>query len=413
MADRTDRHHDLIVFGATSFVGEILTRHLVDRHGSTGPLRWAIAGRNPSKLAEVAERTSAAVDQIVVDAASADDMALLAAQTRVVVSTVGPYATYGSELVAAAAAAGTDYCDLTGEPHWMRRMIDAHGSTATESGARIVHACGFDSIPSDLGVWFLQQAAIERFGRPLHRIAMRVRSMKGGPSGGTLASMHNVMDELRSDPSLRKVLTNPYSLAPDGMRSGVRQPDVRVPARDDLFDEWVAPFVMASVNTKVVHRTNALLDHVYGADFAYDEATLMGSGPAGALKAGGLTAGLGGFMAASAVRPVRDLLTGRVLPAPGEGPTPEEQLAGRFDIRFRGRTAEGQGLAARVTGDRDPGYGSTAKMLGEAALLLTEDERRGQGSGGFHTPATAFGDALIEALQEHAGLTFDIDPTFE
>lgn len=409
MTDRTDRPCDLVVFGATSFVGEILTRHLVERHGTTGSLRWAVAGRNPAKLADVAERTSAAVDQIVADAGSAEDMAHLAAQTRVVVSTVGPYATYGSELVAAAAAAGTDYCDLTGEPHWMRRMIDAHGSTAAESGARIVHACGFDSIPSDLGVWFLQQEAIERFGRPLQRIAMRVRSMKGGPSGGTLASMHNVMDELREDPSLRKVLTNPYSLAPDGMRSGIRQPDVRVPARDDLFDEWVAPFVMASVNTKVVHRTNALLNHVYGADFAYDEGMLMGGGPAGALKAGGLTAGLGGFMAASAVRPVRDLLTGRVLPAPGEGPTPEEQRNGRFDIRFRGRTDDGRKLGARVTGDRDPGYGSTAKMLGEAAVLLSDASRRREGSGGFHTPATAMGDDLIAALQAHAGLTFEID----
>ncbi len=409
MTDRSDRPYDLVVFGATSFVGEILTRHLVERHGSTGPLAWAIAGRNPAKLADVAERTRAGVEQIVADAGSADDMADLVGKTRAVVSTVGPYATYGSELVAAAASAGTDYCDLTGEPHWMRRMIDEHGETAKASGARIVHACGFDSIPSDLGVWFLQQEAQARFGRPLQRVAMRVRTMKGGPSGGTLASMHNVMDELRADPSLRKVLMNPYSLAPEGMRSGVRQPDVRVPARDELFDQWVAPFVMASVNTKVVHRTNALLDHAYGADFAYDEATLMGPGPAGALKAGGLTAGLGGFMAASAVRPVRDLLTGRVLPAPGEGPSPEEQLAGRFDIRFRGRTDDGRTLASRVTGDRDPGYGSTGKMLGEAAVLLVDPAHRSEGSGGFHTPATALGNHLIDALRDHAGLTFDLD----
>ena len=409
MTDLDDRAYDLVVFGATSFVGEILTQHLVDRHGADGALRWAIAARNPSKLADTAAATGATVDQIVADAGSPDDMANLVGQTRVVVSTVGPYATYGSELVAAAAAAGTDYCDLTGEPHWMRRMIDAHSETAEASGARIVHTCGFDSIPSDLGVWFLQQAALERFGQPLQRIAMRVRTMKGGPSGGTLASMHNVIDELRSDPSLRSVLTNPYSLAPAEHRKGVRQPDVRIPARDPLFEQWVAPFVMASVNTKVVHRSNALMGHPYGVDFEYDEATLMGDGPAGAVKAGGLTAGLGGFMAASAVRPIRDLLTGRVLPAPGEGPTPEQQLAGFFDIRFRGTTSDGRRLGARVTGDRDPGYGSTGKMLGEAAVLLTDSSRRQDGTGGFHTPATAFGQDLVDALEQHAGLTFEIE----
>ncbi|MEZ5246286.1 MAG: saccharopine dehydrogenase NADP-binding domain-containing protein [Acidimicrobiales bacterium] len=417
MTSRDDRPFDIVLFGATSFVGQILCRYLVDRHGigpgpgtDPGGLRWAIAGRSTAKLDAVAAATGATVPQIVADASSATDMASLADSTRVVVSTVGPYALYGSELVAACAAAGTDYCDLTGEPQWMQKMIDAHYATAQASGARIVHTCGFDSIPSDLGVWFTQHAAIEEFGEPCTTIAMRVKAMRGGASGGTIASMMNVLEETAGDPALRKMLANPYALAPDGMRSGVDQPNVLVPKNDEASGEWIAPFVMAAINTRVVHRSHALLGRPWGDDFLYDEAMMMGAGPKGAAKAAGLAGGLGGFVGIAALRPARRLLNRFVLPKPGDGPSPEAQEKGFFDIRFFGTTASGRTIATKVTGDRDPGYGSTARMLGECAVTLLHLPRDGEAgvAGGFWTPSTALGDTLIEALQAHAGLTFDV-----
>jgi len=282
----TSKTYDIVVFGATSFVGQILCRYMADTYGPDGDISWAISGRNQTKLNTVATKTGATVPQIVADAADAEAMQALVADTRLVISTVGPYALYGSELVAAAAAAGTDYCDLTGEPQWMQRMIDAHGETAKASGARIVHACGFDSIPSDLGVWFTQSEAIERFSTHCTSIAMRVKAMKGGASGGTIASAMNVMDEVAQDKSLRTVLANPYALAPKDLRSGPRQPNVSKPENDAASGKWVAPFVMASVNTRVVHRSHALLGRPWGDGFLYDEAMIMGDGPAGAAKYG-------------------------------------------------------------------------------------------------------------------------------
>ncbi|MEO0493472.1 MAG: saccharopine dehydrogenase [Actinomycetota bacterium] len=409
MTSRSDRPHDIVVFGATSFVGEILCRSLVERHGTDGELAWAIAGRSESKLAAVAEATGADVPQIVADAGDAEAMASLADSTRLVISTVGPYALYGSELVVAVAAAGTDYVDLTGEPQWMQRMIDAHSATAEASGARIVHTCGFDSIPSDLGVWFTQGQASARFEEPCTTIAMRVKAMKGGASGGTIASMINVVDETKADPELRKMLGNPFALAPEDMRSGPRQPNVMRPTKDAASGEWVGPFVMAGINTKIVHRSHALLDRPWGDDFVYDEAMLMGDGPLGAVKAGALVGGLGGFMGLAAIGPARGLLT-KVLPDPGEGPSPEQQEAGFYDLRFFGTTADGDTIVTKVTGDRDPGYGSTAKMLAESAttLLATNRGEKTGTPGGFWTPSTAMGDTLIEALVEHAGLTFEV-----
>ena len=399
----SDRPFDLVVFGATSFVGQILTNWLVER--APADLRWAIAGRNATKLADVAASSGAEVERIVADAGDHDAMDALAATSRVVVSTVGPYALYGSPLVAAVARAGTDYCDLTGEPQWMRAMIDAHHDTAERSGARIVHACGFDSIPSDLGVWFTQRQAIERFGAPCSSIAFRVKALKGGASGGTIASGLNLVEEARRDPSLRSMLANPYALAPDGMRSGPRQPNVLMPQPDPASGGWVAPFIMAATNTRIVQRTHALLGRPWGDDFTYDEAMLVGDGPLGALKATAVSGAMAGFAAAAAFGPTRSLLR-RVLPGPGDGPSPEAQEAGFFDVRLFGRTAGGDEIVTRVTGDRDPGYGSTARMLTEAALAFHDVDRDRLG-GGFWTPATAFGDILIDRLTAHAGLTFD------
>jgi short subunit dehydrogenase-like uncharacterized protein len=399
-----DRRFDLVVYGATSFVGQILTSWLVER--APGDLRWAIAGRNAAKLAEVAAATGADVDRIVADAADRAALDELAASTRVVASTVGPYAKYGSDLVAAVAAAGTDYCDLTGEPQWMRAMIDAHQGDAEASGARVVHACGFDSIPSDLGVWFTQQQAIERFGMPCQAISYRVVAAKGGASGGTIASGLELAEQARRDPSLRRMLADPYALATEGMRSGPRQPNVGRPQRDPVAEAWVAPFIMAATNTRVVQRTHALLGRPWGDDFEYDEAMSMGSGPLGLVKAAGVTAAMAGFALSAAFGPTRSLLR-RVLPDPGEGPSPEAQEAGFFEIRLYGRTTAGHEIVTRVTGDRDPGYGSTAKMFAESALAFLDVPADRLG-GGFWTPASAFGDLLVDRLVAHAGLTFDV-----
>jgi short subunit dehydrogenase-like uncharacterized protein len=325
-----------------------------------------------------------------------------------VISTVGPYALYGEPLVKACAETGTDYCDLTGEVQWIRRMIHGYEKTARKSGARIVHCCGFDSIPSDLGVHFLQQQAMERFGEPCTRIKMRVKAMRGGFSGGTVASMMNVFKEASANPALRKELANPYSICPEGYAPEVRQPNVTSAQFDPDFDAWVAPFVMSAINTRIVQRSNALSKQAYGADFAYDEAVLTGRGLKGRLAATGMTAGLAGFMVAGAIRPARWALERFVLPGPGEGPSAEAQKSGFFDLRFVGKTADGRSIRTRVTGDRDPGYGSTAKMLGQAGACLAQDLGNTGVKGGFWTPATIFGDRLIARLIKHSGLTFEV-----
>lgn len=397
---------DLVVFGATSFVGQILCRRLVERIGTDGDVHWAIAGRNEAKLDDVAMSTGAHVERIVADAHDADGMRALAEATELVISTVGPYALHGSDLVAAVAAAGTDYCDLTGEQHWMRQMIDAHHETATGSGARIVHACGFDSIPSDLGVWYTQRHAIERFGVACTSIAFRVGHVSGGASGGTIASGLELIEQARNDPELRRLLANPYALAPDGMRDGPRQPNVTHPQRDEASGQWVAPFIMAATNTRVVHRSHALLGRPWGDDFEYDEAMLAGSGVVGLVKSSVVSGATIGFGGMAAFGPSRSLLR-RLLPDPGEGPSPARQAAGSFDIRFYGRTDAGDTITTMVAGDEDPGYGSTSKMLRETGLALLALDR-GQVGGGFWTPATIDPDGLIDRLSDHAGLTFEV-----
>ena len=400
------RAWDFIVFGATSFVGQLTCEYLDDRLADS-QCRWAIAGRNSAKLENLRQRLTSPVEVIVADANDWESLDAMVRQTAVVVSTVGPYALHGSLLVEAAVHAGTDYCDLTGEPQWMQRMIDTHGDAATNSGARIVHACGFDSIPSDLGVAFVQEAAQRRFGDSCAQISMRVKALKGGVSGGTVASMLNLIEEAANDVEARRLLTNPYALAPAGMREGVPQPNVLVPIRDEASASWIAPFVMATVNTRIVHRSHALRGRPWGDDFLYDEATMTGAGPTGLARAAAISGGIGGFAAVSSLGPSRRVLERHVLPKPGEGPSSEAQTQGYFDLRFFGTTAGGETLTAKVTGDRDPGYGSTAKMLGEATLCLAKADPA-ELPGGFWTPATAFGAELIEQLQAHAGMQFAI-----
>ena len=403
------RKYDVIVFGATSFAGQILARYLAGHFGGPSEkLDWAIAGRSASRLAEL----KCDVPVIIADAANAEQVQAMAAQARVVVSTVGPYALYGEPLIRACAEGGTDYCDLTGEAQWIKRMIDRYEAAAKTSGARIVHCCGFDSIPSDMGVWFLQQEARKRFGAPCMRVKMRVRSLKGGASGGTIASGINIAKEAAADPAVRRDLANPYLLCPPGHGFTARQHSVKMPELDPDFEAWTAPFVMAAVNTRVVHRSNALSGNAYGDDFQYDEAMLTGKGLKGRMTATTVVAGLAGFVAGSLLPPTRWVMENFLLPKPGEGPSPEAQLKGRFDLRFVGRTAKGEMLRTKVTGDRDPGYGSTAKMLGQAAASIALDHHsKGNKSGrpgGFWTPATIFDERLIERLTRHSGLAFEV-----
>jgi len=409
MADK----FDVLVYGATSFVGQILCRYLIERTAGGARLRWAMAGRSAGKLEEVRRSLGEAAANIplqVADAADEQALRALVASTRVIVSTVGPYALHGEPLVRACAEAGVDYCDLTGEVQWIRRMIERYEDLARRNGARIVHCCGFDSIPSDLGVHFLQQQSLQAFGEPCEEINMRVRAMRGGFSGGTAASLLNVAREVSANPALRKELANPYSLCQLGVAAEglvpVRQRATRLFARDSAAGGWVSPFIMAAINMRIVHRSNALSAGRYSRAFRYDEAVSTGRGLRGRLTAVGAGVGLSVFMLASALGPTRAVLQ-RLLPAPGEGPSPEAQARGFFDLRFFGRTASGRQVRVKVTGDRDPGYGSTAKMLGEAAMCLAFDVPRDTVAGGFWTPATIFGDRLVARLEAHAGLRFE------
>ena len=406
-----EREFDLVLMGATGFTGRLVAEHLLRRHGVGGDLKWALAGRSQDKLEKIrAGLGDAAADLPLIVADSHDSASLdaMVERTRAVCTTVGPYAFYGSDLVEACTAHGTDYCDLSGEVPWMRRMLDRHADAAEQSGARIVHSCGFDSIPSDMGVWFIQQQAMQKFGQPLTRVRLRVKAAKGGLSGGTFASMLNIVDESRHDKEIHRILTNPYALCPPESRKGVRQPYVNGPKLDKALKIWTAPFIMAAINTRIVHRSNALLGHAYGEEFRYDEAVLTGTGMSGRLKAISLSVGMGLFAFGASMKPTQKLMQRMMLPKPGEGPNAEQREAGFFNIIVEGVTADGQKLRATVKGDRDPGYGSTSKMIGETAYTLAKHLPAEEKPGGFWTPSTALGDKLYQALIEHAGLQFEI-----
>lgn len=380
------RDFDIIVYGATGFTGRLVAEYLT----KIGAQRWAMAGRSLSKLQEVRDLIGAPADTPLLTASSDDPASLrsLCERTRVVLTTVGPYQLYGGDLVAACAETGTAYVDLCGEPAWMRQMIDAHHETAKRTGARIVFSCGFDSIPFDLGVLTLQNVAKAKFGHPLPRVKGRVRKMQGGASGGTVASLKATLAAAAKHPSILGLLTNPFALTPGF--TGPHQPSGLIPEYDRAIEAWVAPFIMAPINTKNVHRTNFLLGETYGADFVYDEMMIA--------------PGLGemGKAAAEAIARMNPLASDKG-PKPGEGPSPEERDAGFYDLLFIGEGADGERIDCVVTGDKDPGYGSTSKMIAETALCLVEDVT---GGGGIWTPGALMGTVLADRLQAKAGLTF-------
>ncbi|OAO03883.1 saccharopine dehydrogenase [Sphingomonadales bacterium EhC05] len=403
----TDQKFDIIVYGASSFVGQIMTRYMHEQFADES-ISWAIAGRSKSKLETLSKDIGLSdIEILVADASDESALKMMCERGKVVISTVGPYALYGDTLVKVCAESGTHYCDLTGEPQWIRKMQDRYESVAQKTGALIVHCCGFDSIPSDLGVHFLQQHALKKFGQTCSQINMRVAKLKGGASGGTIASIINMVKEAAGDAELRRQLKDPYSLCPPDHSFSARQRDVKM-AYDEEYDSWIAPFVMAAINTRVVHRSNAMTGNNYGTDFLYEEAMVTGKDGRGKRMARATAWGMNAFMVGLAIPPVRWLLENHILPKPGEGPSEKEQLEGEYDLRFFGKTSAGDKIKCRVTGDRDPGYGSTAKMLAQAAACLAQDVPEGA-VGGFWTPASILGDKLIERLREHAGLTFDLE----
>jgi short subunit dehydrogenase-like uncharacterized protein len=387
-----NREFDVIVFGSTGYTGRLVAEYLLTTYGAAGEVKWAMAGRSQAKLAEVRDLIGAppSLPLIVADAHDPAGLEAMAGRAKAVISTAGPYQLYGSDLVAACAAAGTDYVDLTGESNWIATMIAAHDTQAKATGARLVFSCGFDSIPFDMGVWFVQQAAKARLGAYAPRVRGRVRRLQGGLSGGTLASGQATMAAAAKDPSIALVLADPFALT-TGFK-GPTQPDGDTPYEDKVTGSWVGPFMMAGINTKAVHRTNYLTGHPWGAGFQYDEMQMLDAPPKpDAPNFGGFNFGSAG------------------MPKPGEGPTKEERESGFYDLLFIAEAGDGRTLRAAVNGDRDPGYGSTAKILAEAGLALALDVPRSKTPGGCWTPASAMPEALMQRLPAKAGLTFAVE----
>jgi short subunit dehydrogenase-like uncharacterized protein len=387
----SEREFDVVVFGASGYTGKLVAEYIQSEYGENGSVKWAIAGRNKEKLEGIREELGLSADLSIleVDSNDQDSLNAMTSLTKCVLTTVGPYQLYGSNLVESCAKNGTDYVDLTGEPAWMYEMINAHKETAQASGARIVFSCGFDSIPFDLGVYFVQQAAKDKFGKPAQHVRGRVKAMNGEFSGGTIASLGATMATLKKKPELIKVLANPFSLT-EGFEGPAQLDDSKV-LLDEKINMWVAPFVMAPINTKNIHRSNALLDHQYGEDFCYDEMMIAGEGEEGKQIADAMTSA--------------NPMGGDNVPQPGEGPSKESREQGNYDVLFFADLGE-ESIEARVTGDMDPGYGSTSKMITESAICLIQD--CSDLPGGIYTPAPAMGDKLIHRLVKKAGLTFDI-----
>ncbi len=405
----SDRRWDLVVFGATGFTGALIAEYL-SKH-APAHLRLALAGRSRDKLEGVRRglgEAGARFDLFTADSSQPATLDELARSTRVLATTVGPYAKYGLPVVEACAKAGTDYCDLAGEPLFMRESIDRFDAIAKSSGARIVHATGFDSIPSDLGVLILHDFLTKQ-GKPgtFERITLGVTHFKGTFSGGTFASAAGGLQEAMRDRTARRLMGDPYSLSPDRSKEPDlgRQRDLTTLRYDDFLEQWTAPFVMASVNTRVVRRSNALLGHAYGRSLDYREVTALRPGLKGVVYGASVTATLATLVLSQSTAFTRSLIE-RFAPKPGEGPDRAAREAGFFKMRLEGLTTEGERVHALVAGVQDPGYGETSKMFSHAALCLVEDREKSPRVAGVLTPATALGLPLVERLRG-AGMTFE------
>ena len=388
---KSERAYDIVVYGATGYTGRLVAEYLAQHYSATGP-KWAMAGRSKAKLAQVRDLIGAPAATPLIEANSDDpaSMAALAHSARVILTTVGPYQLYGEPLVKACVEADTDYADLCGEPGWMREMIDRYHDAARASGARIAFSSGFDSIPFDLGVLMLQKEAVARYGRPAPRVKGRIRAMQGSFSGGTAASLTETMKAAARNPKLIPILRSPFGLTPGF--EGPSQPMGLIPEYEDSVGKWAAPFIMATINTKNVHRTNFLLGHPYGANFKYDEMMLTSAGELGQ-------------KAAHAVGEMLKNPFGAKPPKPGEGPSAEERAAGHYDVLFIGEYPDGKVLRYGVKGRYDPGYGSTSRMIAETGLALLDCTA----PGGVSTPGALLGEALVKRLAEHAEISFAVE----
>ncbi len=385
---------DIVVYGATGFTGQLVAEYLAEHYRSDNALKWAMAGRSLEKLKSVRDAIGAPPDipLIVADANDPASLKAMIDQTRSVVTTVGPYLLYGNELLAACAATGTDYFDLCGEVPWMRRMIDAHLDTAKRSGARIMFSCGYDSVPFELGTFFVQEEARRVFGAPAARVKGRVRQMRGTFSGGTAASTKAIFDAASKDQSLLALLRDPFALTPGF--AGPKQPPANKPVYDEDLKTWLTPFFMANINSRNVHRSNMLLGFPYGRDFVYDEMQITGPGEEGEAEAKRAVA-------------ASNRMASSVIPKPGEGPSKEERENGLYDLLYVAIAPDGRQVRASVKGDRDPGYGSTSKMIAECAICLLRDAP--DVPAGIWTPGAAMQHKLIKRLVDHAGLTFEVE----
>jgi short subunit dehydrogenase-like uncharacterized protein len=387
---------DIVVYGATGFTGQLIAEYLAEHYKGDANLKWAMAGRSKDKLASVRDAIGAPSDTplIVADASDPASLKAMVGQTKSVISTVGPYQLYGNDLLAACVADGVDYFDLCGEPLWMRQMIETHEAQAKATGARIMFSCGYDSVPFELGVFCAQEEAKKVFGTAASRVKGRVRVMKGTLSGGTAASMKATFVAAARDLSLVALLRNPFSLTPGF--EGPKQPPGNKPMLDEELNSWTAPFVMATINTRNVHRSNALMGFPYGKDFVYDEMMLTGPGEKGEESAK--------FIAASINA---EKMGQSNAPKPGEGPSKEERETGMYDLLFVAIAPDGKQARAVVKGDRDPGYGSTSKMISECAICLLRDTP--DVPAGIWTPGAAMQHKLIKRLVDRAGLTFTVE----
>jgi short subunit dehydrogenase-like uncharacterized protein len=390
----SSKKYDIVVYGATGFTGQLVAEYLAAHYRDDKRLTWAMAGRSLDKLKSVRDAIGAPADTplVVADANDAASLKAMVDDTKSIITTVGPYQLYGNELIAACAASGTDYLDLCGEPIWMHQMIAKHEAAAQKSGARILFSCGFDSVPFELGAFIVQKEAKRVFGAPAARVKGRVRDMRGTLSGGTAASAKATFDAVAKDLSLAQILNNHFALTPGF--EGPKQPKGNKPLFEEDLQSWTAPFMMAAINTRNIHRSNMLMGFPYGKDFVYDEMVLTGPGEKGEANA-------------KKVMALNSGKTGPNAPKPGEGPSKEERENGLYDLLYVAVAPDGRQVRACVKGDRDPGYGSTSKMISECAICLLRDTP--EVKGGIWTPGAAMGDRLIKRLTDHAGLTFAVE----
>ena len=382
--------YDFVIYGATGFTGKLVVEYAMNKYNTNEDISWAIAGRNKEKLKDIQSKLNLpeSIGMIIVDSNDQASIDAMVDQTKCVLTTVGPYQLYGEKIIKTCVSSGTDYVDLCGEPGWMNKIITECSNEAKESGARIIFSCGFDSIPFDLGVLFVQEEVMSKLNKYAPSVRGRVRGMNGEFSGGTAASMKATMAAIKSDPELINVLVNPHALC-EGFQ-GIQQDDDSKPMYDEELDTWVAPFFMAPINTKNIHRSNRLMNHIYGEDFKYNEMWIQGPGEEGKAAAEFI----------STMNPLGDA------PEPGDGPSRESRENGNYDVLFCA-DVDGETIKASVCGDMDPGYGSTSKMITESAICLVKDCQ--DLPGGIYTPAASMGKKLIERLESNAGLTFKVE----